>query len=417
MRTLAAFVSIACALVLRCQSGEDVAGATSETTNGGVALVGGRPAEGASVKLIRADMSVLDSAGPAIVDSTAVDSLGVFRFDAISAGHNLQIDHPYGAALIATDNMASGDTIRLLQQGRYAGMALQGAASAHSAYLWGTAYHCAPDSNGRFDFGAIAPGTYPVLFQTSGSPSGYAFNTILRIGENEAKYDSSANADPDRLPLDRFDAGFGLTALGYFVDDIVWYYFTDSLTRYYDDATGQWAFQHVAPGERGNSILVPSVIPDGNVGSLLSVTAVLGDGIAYPYAGLGVLLAEAGHNQRMDLSAMSAFSLRARGQGTVRIRFESAVLDSIDRGRQYTYLYTLTDSWRSLSIHPDSLALVPYDAAIAASVPWSAAATAIDRIEFEFVSSDNTIGDTLSFDFDDLVFESVRLEDIIDRSP
>lgn len=392
-------------------SGGDVAGGTgTETTNGGVAVVAGAPAGGALVRLIDTEGWISKTArGESVVlDSTITDSNGRFHFDNPRAEHyNVQIDHPQGALFVA-DCHLNGDTLRLAQHAVYAGVLTPTSGLLARALLGGSAYRATPATNGVVRFGAVAPGTYPIVaLQGTSATAALIFGGARIVGQSGEQYGDTLSADTAVVPLDGFSTGFGMSELGYLLGGTWWYYYSDSLSRNFNPNTRQWDFAQINP-YGGNTVINPELISGANGNTMLSATVVLGNAVAYPVGGIGISLGRAG-GEAVNLSSMTAFSFRARGTGTLRLRLESLALDSIDTHKQYTTTIALPDSWTQFRIIPSMLAIDFPDTVLEETVPWITAGRAIKRIEFEFLFTSNTVGDTLVLQLDNLAFEGVSL--------
>ncbi|MDG5813968.1 hypothetical protein QA601_02675 [Chitinispirillales bacterium ANBcel5] len=204
------------------------------------------------------------------------------------------------------------------------------------------------------------------------------------------------------------------SSLDYFVDDMVRYTFSDSLTRGYDRSFGRWVIYGSSPQMGGNSAITVSQVPNSTTGGTLDVTAVLGESFQYPFEGIGTLPASKNSGVIMNLSSMSSFTFDARGQGTLRMRFGSDLLDEADEQRQYSYTFGLTEDWQQIEVTPEMLQLFTYDADAEAQFPWADASKRINRIEFEFSYFHNSIGDTLCFESESMIFHGVRFEEMVE---
>ena len=399
-------------LTLSC-SDNTIAGGI-ETTNGGVAMVNGHPAEGATVRLVKPTFEgVLQNS--VVIDSVITKDDGSFVLKReIDGNYNLQIEHEQGAVVVRGFRAAHNQIIDLFEQGHLSGRVNSDLAGPVRLNLWGSAYSATADEEGRFDFGPVAPGTYKMVAVVPLSTDP-ASKTL--ISESVFTIASAESIEDTLLISDSLTDGISYFSLGYFTDDIVWYTFSDSLTRVYNRHSGQWEFDENSAQLGGNSSITVLQVPDISSGGLLSLSAVLRDEYAYPYAGLGTLPALGGRVLSLDLSSMTSFTLNVRGQGVVRIKLGSAILDeSNGQGsvqRQYSYTFRLTEEWQQIEITPESLQLTPFDEDLAEQYPWSETAAVTNRIEFEFSVSNNAVGDTLILECDSMVFHGVRLEELI----
>ena len=396
-------------LTLNC-SDNTVAGGI-ETTNGGVAMINGHPAEGATVRLVMPTFEgVIQNS--LVVDSAITGDDGSFILNReIDGNYNLQIEHEQGAVVVRGFRAVHNQIIDLYEQGQLSGRVNSDLAGPVRLNLWGSAYSAIADENGSFDFGPVAPGVYKMVavvpLSTDPTATTLSPKSVLDIGSAENIHDTIDVSDP-------LTEGLPYHSLGHFVDDIVWYTFSDSISRRYDPHSAQWIIDETAPRLEGNSSIQVSSLPDITSGGPLGAIAVLGDEYDYPYAGLGTSLAYDYSGLLMNLSSMTHFTFNARGNGVLRIRFGSDLLEENNGGGQYTYQFVLTDDWQQIEITPDSLELTPFDEDLAAQYPWSEAAATTNRIEFEFSISNNAVGDTLILECDNMVFHGVRLEELIE---
>ena len=401
--------------LIACSDNSIAGGTVTETTNGFVALSCGTPVSGATVLLVDPSLRNLMERSP-VIDSTTTGDDGSFTLNVrVADSLNLQIYYQNNATIVPNSNVAPDDTIKLSETGSYEGILRNESGHPLRLHLLGTAYSSTVGPDGSFNFGSIASGTHTVIASFAyADTTVFALGTVFQIQSAQQLYDTTLFVDPLVVPLDKFDAGFGRPTLGHIVDDIVWYTYSDSVSRRYDRETEQWIICQSSPMLGGNTSVSATKIDDGNAGGLLTTSVVLGDAIQYPYAGLGIVLAANYSSLEMDLSSMTAFSFEAQGTGVLRVRFESNMLEDVGGNRHYTYLLELEDSWQTVQITPESLQLLPYDAGIAHDYPWSVTSSSINRIEFEFLHEENTIGDTLHFECDNMVFHGVRLEEFVE---
>ncbi len=397
--------------------GNSLAGATSETTNGIVAMAEGKPAAGAKIRIVSPDFWENENA---VIDSVVADTNGVFNLDSVVLADNyIQIDHADGAVILRDGVPEKGDTIALPIPGKYSGVIQENAFAVENLAIVGTAYRANVNEFGAFDFGTVAPGVYSVLVKVGrGDTAHYALNTALSIGPEDQVIDASVNTDPSIVPLDRFDASFGLTTLGYLVDDIVWYYYSDSVSRRYDRRTDSWVSADLVHGEwAGSSYISVERVPGKTFGGKLRAESVLDSTARYPYAGVGVLFAADGEVVPMDLSKMSHLSMVVSGKGLVEVRLESTLLDSAGVNRHYSDKIWLTETEQRVRISTDGLRMEPFDSTAAAQFPWERASRSINRIEFEFSFRNNPKGEYLWMNCDDISFEGIRIEEVLRNAP
>ena len=107
---------------------------------------------------------------------------------------------------------------------------------------------------------------------------------------------------------------------------------------------------------------------------------------------------------------MTSFSLRARGNGIIWVRFETLILDSVtNHVSNYSYPIQLTDAWQPFTVPVDSLRILPAIQS-PAQHPWLQESKSVIDIEFEFSKNVNPMGDTLHLFLDDFYLNGVGIE-------
>jgi hypothetical protein len=428
------FLALACVVLCLlawagCSVSDPVAGGSgTETTNSFAMLSTGEPADSAVVRLIDTEpwLDNVRLSKPVVIDSTVTDANGAFTFESFPRNKriNLQIDHSSEALFLTglvdssgsdsfhlgnfSDSLGS-DTVYLASHAAYNGV-IGGSGTPPSALLLsGSAYQVSLDRYGGFSFGKVAAGLYPVLALDAASPSNtMTLPSAVTLSPGTTEEDSAMKAH--RVLVDNFEAGIGKSVLGLLVGAWAWYYFSDSAGAVYNTETGVW--HNTVSKDSGNTSITLEQASDGEGGNSLLATVTLRNRFIGPYAGLGMIIGF-GQDSVLDLSAMSGFSLRARGSGTVGIRFESAVLDSAILGlHQYEYDLALQDAWTEYTFPVDSLHIDAPDST-KAQFPWSGVSSDIIRIEFEFVTADNALDQALTFQLDEFYIEGVTLEPFI----
>lgn len=95
-----------------------------------------------------------------------------------------------------------------------------------------------------------------------------------------------------------------------------------------------------------------TMVPDSTLDVTLETST---SELDYPYAGVGCNLIGEG-NDYLDISKMTAISLKVKGSGKVRLRFETKDIEDEDEGwGWYGSFITLTSDWKTVTISTDSL--------------------------------------------------------------
>jgi hypothetical protein len=403
-----------CATVfLSCGLNPLAGGSGTETTNSYVALADNTPAEGATICIIN-PAAWIDStavkASPVIYRAVANQS-GRFSLDLcdLDMPVNIQIDHMEQGLILQSTTLAqiAGDTLRLEPYASYTGSFSDLSRSITQIYLSGSTYQASLGSNNAFFFNAVAPGSY-TLVGISGAPSPYRIATCgaLTLSSGISYSDSDLNQEYDRLLVDNFESGIGPTSLGGIAPQLWWYTVSDSGMLAWKRSTNVWKWYPYSNGHTFTSI---GPVPDAGGGTALQFTAVLSNKVSTPIATSGIFLKDVNENG-LDLSTMEAITLQTRGNGTVRVRFETKTLDSVYLYvSSYTYLLKLTDTWHERTISVDSLRIL--DPIIYPHLyPWSRESRNVLRIEFEFSEDENKLGDTLHMEMDNIYLEGVGVE-------
>ncbi|MBN2036685.1 MAG: hypothetical protein JW768_08100 [Chitinispirillaceae bacterium] len=411
--TALSLIAVCAAVFFSCGLGPLAGGSGTETTNSYVVLADNTPAEGAIIRVIDPAAwidSMAVKASPVMVRVVA-DRSGFFSLDLCdrSMPVNIQIDHMEQGLLLQSTTLTqiAGDTLRLMPYASYTGSFSDLPHSITQIYFSGSTYQASLGSNNTFFFSAVAPGSY-MLVGISGAPSPYRIATCgaLTLSPGMSYTDTDLNQKYDRLLVDNFESGIGPTSLGGIAPELWWYTVSDSGMLAWKRSTNTWKWYPYSNGHTFTSI---GPVPDAEGGTAVRFTAVLSNKVAAPIATAGIFLKD--HNENgLDLSAMNAIVLRARGTGTVRVRFETKTLDSVYYlASAYTYLLQLTDTWQERTISIDSLEILdpilfPY------LYPWSRESRNVLRIEFEFSEDENEPGDTLRVEVDDISLEGVGVE-------
>jgi hypothetical protein len=417
IRLLSGVLAVFAALV-SCSPDRVAGGSGTETVNSYALLADSKPAGGAIVHVIDPQWwldSVRQKASP-VLQRAVADDKGRFSLSLPDRArpYNLQIDHSGQGLFVesATLTDLNDDTVRLEPFASYTGSFATGH-DISQMNLSGSAYQASVGSEGTFFFTGVAPGRYTIV-GISGAPSPFrlAICGSIALTPGSRTVDSALNGAYQRLLIDHFESGFGPTALGGIAPELWWYTVSDSGMYYWKRSSNSWKWAEYAGGHSFTSL---DTIAGENGGTALRFVAVLDSTVAVPIATAGIFLKDFNKNG-LDFSGMTGSSFRARGKGTVRIRFETAGLDTISLLLSaWSYPLKLTDEWTSRSISVDSLRILD-PVMFPTLYPWSRESKNVLRIEFEFSKNENPLEDTLFIELDDLVLDGVGVE-ALQRNP
>jgi len=125
-----------------------------------------------------------------------------------------------------------------------------------------------------------------------------------------------------------------------------------------------------------------TMIPDSSLFVNLTTTTSTN---AYPYAGIGCQFAGSGtEGEYLDLSRMTAITMKIKGSGKVRMHFETKDIAS----KSYTWGWygkeiTIPSSWTELTIPVADLKPEQYSDPEKNSMTWSGGKSAVNKIAFQ----------------------------------
>jgi hypothetical protein len=389
-------------------------GSGTETVNTFATLADGTPARGATVRVIDPEQW-LDSVSEKTLP--VADSQGriVFALPDRNRPVNIQVDHSDQGLLLQsiTASKLADDTLRLEPYASYTGSFSTVDSDINQMYLSGSTYQASIGSEGNFFFTDVAAGTY-TLIGVSGAPSPYRITVCgaITLSTSVRSTDTALNPAFNRLLVDNFESGFGPTSLGGIAPELWWFAISDSGMLSWKRSSDSWRWTP-SPYAGHSTIALTPILCDSS-GTALQFTAVLDNTVLSPLsATAGIFLKDLNKNG-LNLSAMTGFSMRSRGKGRVRIRFQTTNLDSVSKlVSAYTYPLTLTDTWRQNIVPVDSLRIIE-PVYFPTLYPWSRESRHVLRIEFVFSKYENAFGDTLRLELDDFFLEGVGV-DVVKR--
>ncbi len=394
-------------------------GTGTETVNTYALRSDGTPAAGAIARIVEARWwvdSIQQGTSPVLGQAVADDNGHIaISFPECTTQVNLQIDHTEEGLLLPLTAVtrAGIDTVRLERFAAFSGSFDSSSAIPHQVLLAGTSYKASVNNERAFSFGNVAPGPYAVIGFSAVSSAGLIGSaTTLSLEAGKSYSGTKLQGATGRLLVDNFECGIGPTSLGRIFPVLGWYVLSDSL--YYSWNVGRAAWTKLPSTVIGHSPIRFDSAADGNGGQAFTFTTILDPVSPLANALIGMSLKPLSADG-VDLSAMSAFSLRASGNGTIRVRFESRGLDST--GSQvslshYSYPLKLTKTMQSCRIPVDSLRILE-PIANPSRFPWENESKNILRIEFEFSTSENDRGDTLTLCLDDFYLEGITINDLL----
>jgi hypothetical protein len=408
------------AMTVSCGLDSLAGGSGTETVNTFAALADGTPAQGATVWVIDPEQwldSISEKTFPVIL-RTVADSQGriVFVLPDRNRPFNIQVDHSDQGLLLQsiTASQLTGDTILLEPYASCTGSFTTVGYDINQMYLSGSTYQASIGSEGNFFFNNVAAGTY-TLVGVSGAPSPYRVTICgaITLSTSVRSTDTALNTAFNRLLVDNFESGLGPTSLGGIAPELWWFTVSDSGMLNWKRSSSSWRWTPSPYAGHSYTALTPIIGDNG--GTALRFTAVLNNTVASPLSVTAGIYLKDLNKRGLDLSAMTGFSMRSRGKGMVRVRFQTANLDSISMlVSAYTYQFKLTDTWQQSAIPVDSLRILE-PVYFPTLYPWSKESKRVLRIEFVFSKYENAFGDSLRLDLDDFFLEGVGV-DVLKRS-
>lgn len=212
----------------------------------------------------------------------------------------------------------------------------------------------------------------------------------------------------DVLIEDFNDIYTGQTTLGQSLGTVAhsgyWYGFTDvkdggtsTITPNVVSADSQFALAVVAGG------------PDGS--KCLHVTMNLTTKIGYPYAAIGFQI-NTTSLPWIDLTAMTSFTFKAKGSGTMRIKFlTDKVTNGYAAGSNWGDMgaeVTLTSAWQKFTITVADIKPQPYSPQETDNLTWTACKDKVGKIHFQTAPS--MVSGSMELYIDSLVMTGVSAQ-------
>jgi hypothetical protein len=128
----------------------------------------------------------------------------------------------------------------------------------------------------------------------------------------------------------------------------------------------------------------------------------------YPYAGVGCLLAGSEDGEYLDLSKMTAITMKIQGSGKVRMHFETKDIAS----KSYTWGWygkeiTIPSSWTEMSIPVSELIPEEYSDPAKNSMTWASGKSAVNKLSFQAKNGSDAV-----LQLDDIKLVGVTYKDL-----
>lgn len=404
-------------LTISCSPGPTAGnGSGTETTNSFAYLASGAPAANCTVRVIESQAwigAARASSSRLVIDSTVTAADGFFSIEyersAENTTLNLQLDHDSAGLFtrdLSLDRMDS-TVFTLEKYSVVRGAAGNGLIDA-SVLMEGTTYDASIADDGTFVFPRIPPGQYALYVKQE--------DNIRTGGSVDVPSDSEvqiqvAQYAPDEFLLTDFEVDYTVPHMNAAGKPVFWYLFSDSASKRFDFETHTWEIYNSDDFEKTGNTSVSSQITTASEEETkaLQLDAYLDQDIPVSYAGLGIVFYSDG-NRGLDLSTMTGIRCMLGGQGRVKVNLicrhpdnESDVRFSLhhELPQSLTAVRFDIDSFSIESSTPDSLVISPLEAR-----------KRVHLLEYVFFSPDNT-AEHVYFTIDDLVFEGVRIEDLL----
>jgi hypothetical protein len=393
-----------------CSRNPQVAGATSETTNGDLqaSVVRGDGAAAARVRVLLVDdedwLGRLAEGKSVVLDSALTDSAGAFALRVPLAHRcNLQIDGAGEGALVRGVNALAAPGAKAPRRfglgayGRISGHARSDVGSARELRLAGTACAAAIGADSAYAFDRVPAGSFAIVALVNRDGILRPFLTqSIDVAAGQAIAGQDVGVAAEGILVDDFASGWKQTALGRILGDGLWYSATDI-------------------GEAGNSSIQVDYITDSLSfdGSSVRARYVLGSRLRNPWAIMGFNIGTSLKGAVYDFSRLTAISFMAKGSGWVNVKFLSkAISRDFADSVHYYYPLRLPPQWTRVTIPVDSLIRPAYTPAAARAITWAQAAKEMVTIDFTVELPESDHGDTTVFWLDDIHLEGLSLEDL-----
>ena len=410
---LAALPALACMLAfLACSKAPELAGATSETTNGdlkaSVQRADGTPAARTRVLLVDDEdwLGKIAEGSSVKLDSAVTDDSGGFQIRLPKAHRcNLQIDDTAQGAFLRGVNAALPPAatssallkITLAPYGRVSGRIHSDNGDAREIRLAGTTYAAVINADSGYVFSQVPAGSFAIVAMVD--RNGLAQPFLARsfdLAPGASLVDQDLGVSASRILVDDFESGWKQTALGRILGQGLWYTLTDSV-------------------EKGNSSVKADVVSGSEAysGSSVRTEYVLGSKLHVAWAIMGFQIGTALSGNAYDFSNLTAISFWAKGKGNIDVRCMSrAITSKYADSAQYFYTVRLQPGWTHVTIPVDSLRLPSFASPELQAITWAQAAKEMQALDFTVEAPQMHAGDTAVFWLDEVYFQGLSLKDL-----
>ncbi len=409
MRPFFSILRIAAAgfCLIGCFKSTEVAGGTSETTNGEsiatILYADGAPAARVRVLIVDDEdwLGKIAEGNSVILDSSFTNAKGTVRLNMPAANRcNLQIDGVKQGLFVRDirTRMADPDARKfsLAPYGSLSGRAVgDSGAIVEKLFLAGTTYSAAVKADSTYAFDAVAAGTFTLVADVRrGGIVKPVWKQSIEVLPGAGIADQNVADSLPRILVDDFTAGLGTNLLGRGLGGGFWSGQTD-----------------VEVG--GNSAITMGTVTDSDAysGPTMHVVYNLGPLIPKPYALIGFDIGKS--RSVYDLSKMKAVSFWAKGSGSLILKFFCRTDTQTDTAYEYySHAFKLQPAWIQVVIPVDSLIPVPTVPKSVIGLTWKEIGAKTVSMHIG-VESPLPAQDSVSLWLDDLYFEGLYRKDVV----
>jgi len=350
---------IAAALILSACSSNDIAGTSTETTNGYAGVVlssAGRPVENARVNLFNISNNEVDT-------TVLSDKNGTFSVIADSTEqYHLGVESGVEKSWNYFPFESLSDTVQIRMK-RTGTVALENGVEQKQYLLAGT-----PFGTDSFHFADLPEGVYSLYDSTD--------NGKRTVGTFSVKSDSLSSvliqSADDGILFEDFNDGDGNSPL---------FPWRNTGLFWYKEETADVGFeQRLLPDSNGFYVAIPS------------------DEYTEKERHVGIKLGE-----DLDISMLDSLSFRAKGDGVLRLTFSDKVVGTTISYRKVFFKVTLTSDWQNYTVDLKNYSNVEFQGVS----NWSELSGSVDFFTlFLFANQREAF-------VDDILFHGVTVEDMI----
>ena len=403
-------ITIFLAVIINCTINVANNGGTdypnTKTLAGVVYSSSNEPVSNAKIRIVESNDWIFNilNGKSVILDSTVTSEIGTFKIKKPNSEHwNIQIDAA-NEGILLNDFSSQYDstkdtsyTFTLKPYSKISGNILAENGIVKALMLSGSAYFSSLNPNNSYSFPKVAEGIYTIISQID--IFGNITNSVcgsVKLANGISVLENNLTTSVSNVLIDDFSSEVFTTNIGKLIGGGWWYTVNDSL-------------------ENGKSTINISFIsePDAYKGKSLKATYYLDPNKIGPWAIMGFFIGKDSTNY--DLSELKSLSFWIKGNGTIELRFYSKEIEQIN-GNSYQlfrYSFAIPNNWTHVTIPVDSLKLPTNCNAYRLGYTWQQAAKLMQIVYFIAYSPLNNAGDTVNLYLDDVVFEGMKLENLI----